>query len=98
MEPLAPVRRDDALALWRAYADQPHAARAPGRRTRPSSAFGDNAALADELLDLVLAGTKRATAGPRRRLRARGRATAPDRRSLGGLRRRRTPHDACCDR
>ena len=62
MEPLAPVRRDDALAMWREYA---------ASRSRPDlpeedpavEQFGDHAALADELLGLVLAGTNRATAG-----------------------------------
>src|SRR5215213_249055 len=62
MEPPAPVRRDDALALWRQY----HATRgepAPPEEDPAVEQFGDHAALADELLDLVLAGTKRATAG-----------------------------------
>src|SRR5215218_7250030 len=62
MEPLAPVRRDDARALWRDYAasrQQP----VPPEEDPPVEQFGDHAALADELLDLVLAGTKRATAG-----------------------------------
>jgi uncharacterized protein YhfF len=62
MEPLAPVRRDDALAMWREYATsrpQP----APPEEEPPVEQFGDHASLADELLDLVLAGTKRATAG-----------------------------------
>ena len=62
MEPLAPVRRDDALALWRQYTrtrTQP----APPEDDPPVEQFGDHAALTDELIDLVLAGTKRATAG-----------------------------------
>jgi uncharacterized protein YhfF len=59
--PPGPLRRGDALALWRAYA-----AAHPSRRLpeEPSAVerFGDTAALADGLLALVLAGTKRATA------------------------------------
>ena len=59
---LPPVQRDEALALWSAYA---------GTRPQPAppedepwiGRFGDSVALADELLELVLAGTKRATAG-----------------------------------
>ena len=59
---LVPVRRDDALAMWRAYVttrttpDPPEEEPWVGR-------FGDSPALADALLALVLAGTKRATAG-----------------------------------
>ncbi|MBM7807583.1 uncharacterized protein YhfF [Geodermatophilus bullaregiensis] len=62
MTPLPPVRRDDALAMWRAYG-----ATVPG--TLPPEEdpwvgrFGDSAAMADELVALVLAGTKRATVG-----------------------------------
>lgn len=62
MEPLAPVRRDDALALWRKYTAS-RAERASPEDDPPVEQFGDHATLADELLDLVLAGTKRATAG-----------------------------------
>jgi uncharacterized protein YhfF len=61
-EPLSPVRRDDALALWRAYA----ASRTwliPPEEDPDVEQFGDHRALADELLALVLAGAKRATAG-----------------------------------
>ena len=62
MEPLATVHRDDGLTMWREYAasrPQP----SPPEEDPPVEQFGDHAALADELLDLVLAGTKRATAG-----------------------------------
>jgi uncharacterized protein YhfF len=61
-EPLAPVRRDDALALWREYAASRTDA-VPPEEDPPAEQFGDHAALADELLALVLSGTKRATAG-----------------------------------
>src|SRR5215218_5424932 len=61
-EPLTPVRRDDALALWREYAEQ-RTAPVPPEDEPPVEQFGDHAVLADELLALVLAGTKRATAG-----------------------------------
>jgi len=55
------LHRDDALAMWRAYTA---ARRQPGppEDEPPVERFGDSAGLADELLDLVLAGTKRATA------------------------------------
>ena len=62
MEPLAPVRRDDARALWRDYAAS-RTTPAPPEEEPPVEQFGDHAALTDELLELVLAGTKRATAG-----------------------------------
>ena len=62
MEPLAPVHREDARALWREYAAS-RTAPVPPEEEPPVEQFGDHAALADELLDLVLAGTKRATAG-----------------------------------
>ena len=61
-QPLSPVRRDEALALWREYAAG-RTAPVPPEEEPPAEQFGDHAALADELLDLVLAGTKRATAG-----------------------------------
>ena len=61
-EPLSPVRRDDALALWREYAAQ-RTAPVPPEDEPPVEQFGDHAALADELIGLVLDGTKRATAG-----------------------------------
>jgi uncharacterized protein YhfF len=61
-EPLIPVDRDAALALWREYAAQ-RPARVPPEEDPPAEQFGDHAALADELVALVLAGTKRATAG-----------------------------------
>ena len=62
MQPLAPVRRDDAMAMWREYAAG-RPVPAPPEENPPVEHFGDHAALADELLGLVLAGTKRATAG-----------------------------------
>ena len=62
MEPLAPVRQDDAMTMWREYAAS-RAVPVPPEEDPPVEQFGDHAALADELLGLVLAGTKRATAG-----------------------------------
>lgn len=52
--------RSAALAMWQEYA-----ARLPVRPLEEPAVdrFGDSAALTDELLGLVLAGTKRATAG-----------------------------------
>lgn len=49
------------MSLWAAYAraHPEHRDEEPAR-----GPFGDSPALADELLDLVVAGTKRATAGP----------------------------------
>jgi uncharacterized protein YhfF len=61
-QPLAPVRRDAALALWRQYTAG-RTVPAPDEEDPPAEQFGDSPALADELLGLVLAGTKRATAG-----------------------------------
>jgi uncharacterized protein YhfF len=59
LEPPAAPDRETAEALWRSYVDAhpAHAADAP-----PLECFGDTAALADELLALVLHGPKRATA------------------------------------
>jgi uncharacterized protein YhfF len=52
--------RSAALAMWREYA----ATLTTTADEEPAvERFGDSAALADELLGLVLAGTKRATAG-----------------------------------
>jgi uncharacterized protein YhfF len=62
MEPLAPVRKDDARALWLAYAAS-RTGPMPPEDEPPVEQFGDHAALAEALLELVLAGTKRATAG-----------------------------------
>lgn len=58
--PLQPVRREEALALWRAYtASLP----APPLDDEPViEQFGDSAAMADELAGLVAAGIKRASA------------------------------------
>jgi uncharacterized protein YhfF len=61
-QPLSPVRRDEAMAMWRDHAGA-RTDPAPPEEDPPVEQFGDHAALADELLDLVLAGTKRATAG-----------------------------------
>jgi uncharacterized protein YhfF len=52
--------RARALAMWREYAAT---LSTPPLEEPPVERFGDSAALADELLGLVLAGTKRATAG-----------------------------------
>jgi uncharacterized protein YhfF len=58
-EPVA-LHRDDALAMWREYAATRSGPLPP--EDEPSVEwFGDTPALADELLGLVLAGTKRAT-------------------------------------
>ena len=59
---LPTVRRDEALALWSTYATT-RPGPVPPEEEPWVGRFGDSAALADELLDLVLAGTKRATAG-----------------------------------
>jgi uncharacterized protein YhfF len=61
-QPLAAVRREAALAMWREYRSS-RTIPAPPEEDPPVDQFGDHAALADELLGLVLAGTKRATAG-----------------------------------
>ena len=52
--------RDDAHAMWRAFAATTGA---PMQEEPVVVRFGDSAALADELVGLVLEGTKRATAG-----------------------------------
>jgi uncharacterized protein YhfF len=62
-QPLFPVRRDEAMALWRDYAAARTGPGSPPEEDPPVEQFGDHAALADELLELVLTGTKRATAG-----------------------------------
>ncbi|MGY1738970.1 ASCH domain-containing protein [Geodermatophilus sp. SYSU D00684] len=55
-------RREEAAAMWAAYtASRP--AGGPPEDEPPVERFGDSRALADELIGLVLAGTKRATAG-----------------------------------
>ncbi|MBI9113453.1 ASCH domain-containing protein [Sanguibacter suaedae] len=59
--PPAPLDTDAAEAMWREYAAaRPRAVAAC--RDRTVERFGDSAELADELLGLVLDGTKRATA------------------------------------
>jgi uncharacterized protein YhfF len=61
-QPLIPPRRTEALALWREYDEhRPHPA--PPEEDPAVEQFGDHIALADELIGLVLDGTKRATAG-----------------------------------
>jgi uncharacterized protein YhfF len=60
-EHTGPLRRDDALALWQEYLA--HGAPVSADQEEPAvEQFGDSAAMADELIGLVLAGTKRATA------------------------------------
>ncbi len=56
------LRRGEAAAMWRAYAAARPPAGPPGDEP-PIERFGDSRALADDLIALVLAGTKRATAG-----------------------------------
>ena len=53
--------RTAALTMWREYGTT---LSAPADEEPAVVRFGDSPALADELLGLVLAGTKRATAGP----------------------------------
>ena len=57
---MTPAIPEAAAALWAAYVAS------SGVRGTPLEAFGfgDSAEMADELADLVLAGTKRATVGP----------------------------------
>jgi uncharacterized protein YhfF len=62
-QPLSPVRRDEAMSLWRSYGAARIDHALPPEEDPPVEQFGDHAALADELLELVLSGTKRATAG-----------------------------------
>ncbi|MGY6498141.1 MAG: ASCH domain-containing protein [Microcella sp.] len=60
-EQLPEIDRAAAEVMWRAYCDaHPNAVAATAEYT--VEYFGDSPALADELLGLVLAGTKRATA------------------------------------
>ncbi|SNS61851.1 Uncharacterized protein YhfF [Geodermatophilus saharensis] len=56
------LRREEAAAMWRDYAAT-RPAGGPPEDEPPVERFGDGRALADELIALVLAGTKRATAG-----------------------------------
>jgi uncharacterized protein YhfF len=60
--PLPPVDRDAGLAMWDAYSTA-HPEVALGEDVPPISCFGDHVELADELLELVMHGPKRATAG-----------------------------------
>jgi uncharacterized protein YhfF len=59
---LPPLRRDEALALWRAYSGTVVGS-LPPEEDPWVGRFGDSAPMADALVALVLAGTKRATAG-----------------------------------
>jgi uncharacterized protein YhfF len=54
-----PLRRDEALDLWREYLA---ASGQPAGEEPAVERFGDGPGLSDELIGLVLAGTKRATA------------------------------------
>ncbi|MGY1985962.1 ASCH domain-containing protein [Blastococcus sp. SYSU DS0669] len=56
-----PLRHDEARAMWSAYVEGRGEPVPPGDQP-PVERFGDNPPLADELIGLVLAGTKRATA------------------------------------
>src|SRR5690349_14316863 len=58
----APLDHEAADALWKAYAAA-HPELATDTEPPSVERFGDSPALADELLDLVLNGPKRATAG-----------------------------------
>ena len=60
--PPAPPDRDAAERMWRDYVAA-HPQRAWAGDEHPAECFGDSAELADELIDLVLHGPKRATAG-----------------------------------
>lgn len=59
--PLPEIDRAAAEAMWRAYADA-HPETVAATQDWTVEYFGDSPALADELLGLVLDGTKRATA------------------------------------
>ncbi len=61
-QPLISPDRAHALSLWRDY-DARRRPPAPPEEEPALEQFGDHLALADELIDLVLDGTKRATAG-----------------------------------
>jgi uncharacterized protein YhfF len=61
-DPPGPLRHDEALGMWRAYTGSRPRPVPPGDEPPVVDRFGDSAGLADELLGLVLAGTKRATA------------------------------------
>lgn len=70
-----PVPAPDAAsvsALWRAYLARIGETPETTQKAFSAWAFGDHAALADELCALVLAGTKRATAGAVREYEAEG--------------------------
>jgi uncharacterized protein YhfF len=61
--PLAPPDRVAALAMWAEYSAACPAPVAAQDAEPDIGAFGDHVELADELLDLVVHGRKRATAG-----------------------------------
>jgi uncharacterized protein YhfF len=63
--PLGPVDRISAEQMWDAYRGE-HAELTTGEGFPYTGPFGDSVELADELLRLVLAGAKRATATLRR--------------------------------
>ena len=67
----APLDLDAADALWREYAAA-HPEQAIDAEPPTVDRFGDGAALTDELLELVLTGPKRATAGLVREYQADG--------------------------
>lgn len=60
--PPVPPDRDAAERMWAGYVAA-HPARAGAGDEHPAEFFGDSRELADELIDLVLHGPKRATAG-----------------------------------
>lgn len=72
LRPVAPPDAASVAALWRAYLARLGETPEATRRTCTAWAFGDHADLADELCALVLAGTKRATAGAVREYEAEG--------------------------
>ncbi|WP_307807373.1 ASCH domain-containing protein [Naasia sp. SYSU D00948] len=59
--PAVPIDRASAEGMWNAYRER-HAADTEGEGFPYVDVFGDSPSLAEELLGLVLAGTKRATA------------------------------------
>lgn len=70
--PVLPPDEASVRALWAAYLARLGETPETTRRTYSAWAFGDHADLADELCELVLAGTKRATAGSLKEYAAEG--------------------------
>ncbi|MDF1799580.1 MAG: methyltransferase domain-containing protein [Planctomycetota bacterium] len=70
--PVLPPDEASVQALWAAYLARLGETPETTRRTYSAWAFGDHADLADELCELVLAGTKRATAGALKEYAAEG--------------------------